>query len=71
VLSALVLFSRLKAPAQAALKAELQPDIIPTGATPATAALQQETRTIPIVSVCSFAPAQVADPLPLAAAAGF
>jgi putative ABC transport system substrate-binding protein len=29
----------------------LQPDIIVAGATPATAALQQETRTIPIVSV--------------------
>jgi putative ABC transport system substrate-binding protein len=36
----------------------LQPDIILTGATPATAAVQRETRTIPIVF------AGVADPVP-------
>ena len=41
--------NRIRALAQELVS--LQPDIIVTGATPATAAVQQKTRTIPIVSV--------------------
>jgi putative ABC transport system substrate-binding protein len=42
-------FNRIRALAQELV--DLQPDVIVTGSTPATAAVQRETRTIPIVFV--------------------